>query len=210
MVKGSSQGSASMDQVRELLVGTQLKDMENRFQRQEEQFHRELADLQNHFKNRLDSLENFMKSETATMMHRLREEQAERAAAVKTEQRERAEALAAEQKERVEAFTKLSKELATLDETLERRLVALSGTLDTTERELRQLHLAENSRLADKIDEKYKDALTALGSTSDQIRNDMASRSTVSSLLTEMAMKLSGQWADIGADSGASATDDEA
>ena len=37
--------NTSMDQVRELLMGTQLKDMENRLLRQDERFVQEIADL---------------------------------------------------------------------------------------------------------------------------------------------------------------------
>lgn len=195
----------SMDQVRDLLLGTQLKDMETRFQRQEEHFLREISDLQNSFKNRLESLENFMKSETTSLLHRLQEEQSERGAALKNEQRERLESIKAEQRERAESLrneqrerneslAQITKDLANLEEASERKLAALSGTLDAAERELRQLLLSENSRLSEKVEEKYKDALNALSKTAAQIRHDMASRSAVSNLLTEMAVKLSGQW----------------
>ena len=71
---GYPQETAQMDQVRELLFGAQLKDMETRFRRQEERFLREIADSRDAMKTRLDSLENFMKSETATILHRLKEE----------------------------------------------------------------------------------------------------------------------------------------
>ena len=191
--------SNSMDQVRDLLMGTQLKDMENKFQRQEDRLLREISDLRDSFKSRIESLENFMKSETSTLMHRLREEQTERAAAIKDEQRERLEALKNEQRERQEAmradsFTQLAKDLSALEEAIDRKLTALSGTLDTAERELRHLMLSENARLSNNTDEKYKEALDALSTTASQIRHDMASRSQVSGLFTEMAVKLSGYW----------------
>ena len=70
--------NASMDQVRELLMGTQLKDMENRILRQEERFKQEIADFRETVKNRLDSLESFMKSESSSLLHRLQEEKSER------------------------------------------------------------------------------------------------------------------------------------
>ncbi len=197
----------SMEQVRELLLGTQMKDVENRFQRLEERFQRDLSDLRDSVKNRIESLEGFMKSESASFLHRLREEQEERGAALKNEQRERLDALKAEknerqealkneQRERSEGLAQMMRDLATLEQEQERKLKALSGTLDTAERELRQLLLAESARLADKVEQKYKDALNVLANTAAQIRHDMATRSQVSSLLTEMAVKLSGQWTD--------------
>jgi hypothetical protein len=197
----------SMDQVRELLLGTQMKDVENRFQRLEEHFQRDLSDLRDSVKNRIESLESFMKSESASFLHRLREEQEERAAALKNEQRERfdalkteknerQEALKNEQRERNEGLAQMMRDLTAMEQEQERKLKALSGTLDTAERELRQLLLSENARLSDKVEQKYKDALNVLTNTAAQIRHDMATRSQVSSLLTETAMKLSGQWTD--------------
>ncbi len=200
------QETAQMDQVRELLFGAQLKDMEIRLKRQEERFLREIGDCRDDLKKRMESLENFMKSEIGSVLHRLKEEQDEREEALKTEQRERGDSLKAEQRERVEslrneqrermeAIALLSKELATASETLDRKIAKVSGTLDTTERELRQLLLAESGSLSSKIEEKYQSALDVLANTAAQIRHDMVYRSALSGMLTEVAVKLSGQWA---------------
>ena len=197
--------SAPMEQVRELLFGAQLKDMETRFQRQEERFQREISDVRDALKKRLDSLENFMKSETTTILHRLKEEQAERNEALKAEQRERSEGfkneqrergegLKSEQRERVEAVAQLVKDLASTTEAFERKVAKVSSTLDSAERELRQLLLSESGSLSDKIEEKYQDALDVLSNTASQIRHDMVHRSSLSGMFTEVAIKLSGQW----------------
>ncbi|MDR1709347.1 MAG: hypothetical protein LBS70_06460 [Candidatus Accumulibacter sp.] len=191
-----SQGieTAPMEQVRELLFGSQLKDMETRYQRQEERFQREMADSRDALKTRLDSLENFMKSEIASLLHRLKGEEEERAEVIKAEQRERGENLKAEQRERGEAVAKLTQDLAAATEAFERKLAKLSSTLDNTERELRQLLQSESGALSAKVDEKYQDALKALSRASSDIRGDMMYRSSFSTMLTEMAVKLSGQW----------------
>ena len=199
------QETAQMEQVRELLFGAQLKDMETRFKRQEERFLREMADTRDALKTRLDSLENFMKSETSSILHRLKEEQGEREESLKAEQRERADSMKAEQRERTEGFkneqrerseavTHVMKELGSSVETLERKIAKVSSTLDTTERELRQLLLSESSGLSNTIDEKYQEALRVIANTASQIRHDMVHRSALSGMLTEVAVKLSGQW----------------
>ena len=203
---GYTQETASMEQVRELLFGAQLKDMETRAQRQEERFLRELADVRDSLKSRLDSLENFLKSETGSLLHRLQEEQAERdnalkaeqrerAEAVRAEQRERAETLKSEQRERVEALAQLSKDLAAAVEASDRKIAKVSGTLDAVEHELRGLLMSESGSLSSKIDDRYQDALGVLSKTAAQIRHDMVYRSSLSSMFTEIAVKLSGQWA---------------
>ena len=188
------QETAQMEQVRELLFGAQLKDMETRFKRQEERFLREMADTRDALKTRLDSLENFMKSETSSTLHRLKEEQGEREETLKAEQRERSEGFKSEQRERSEAVAQVMKELGSSVEALERKIAKVSSTLDTTERELRQLLLSESSGLSTAIDEKYQESLRVIANTASQIRHDMVHRSALSGMLTEVAVKLSGQW----------------
>jgi signal transduction histidine kinase len=179
--------SASMDQVRELLFGAQLKDMETRARRQEERFLREIGDVRDSLKSRLDSLENFLRSESGSLLHRLQEEQAERESAIKTEQRERAASLA-----------QLAKELASTAEAFERKIAKLSGALDTATHELRGLLMAESNSLSSKLEERYQDALRVLSETAVQIRHDLVYRSSLSSMFTEVAVKLSGRTMGLG------------
>ena len=183
--------TASMEQVRELLFGAQLKDMEIRFQRQEERFVRDVADAKDALRKRIDSLENFMSSEVTSILTRIKEEQKERDQSIKTEQRERAEYIKTEQRERVENIAKLASDLASAIETFERKVEKLSNTMDSTERDLRSLMLDESKSLSDKTEAKYQDALAVIAKTAAQIRHDMVYRTSLSSMLTEMVVKLS-------------------
>jgi DNA repair exonuclease SbcCD ATPase subunit len=197
--------ATSMDQVRDILFGAQLKDLEARFQRQEERLSREINDARDALKKRLDSLENFMKSENASLLNRIKEEgverdseikneQRERSEALKSEQRERNEALKNEQRERADACAQLAKDLASAAENFERKLAKLSGALDATERDLRQLLLTESGSLADKVEEKYQEALEVIAGTAAQVRHDMVYRTSLSGLFNDVAVKLSHPW----------------
>ena len=214
--KEQSSANAPMEQVREILFGAQLKDMEIRFKRQEERFIQEISDIRDSFKKRLDSLENFMRSEAAGLLDRLKRETEEREATLKAEQRERSEALAAEQRERQEAIKeekrerqeavknedrerqeasgRLASDLSGAVEAFERKLGKLTGTLDAAERDLRSLLLNESGSLNEKIDKKYADALKALARTNAQIRNDMVYRAALSGLFAESVGALAQPW----------------
>jgi len=183
--------ASSMNQVRDILFGAQLKDLETRFQRQEERFTREVNDARDALKKRLDTLENFMKSENASLLNRIREEGAERASEIKNEQRERSDSLKNEQRERADALAQLAKDLATAVEGFERKLGKLSNVLDATERELRQLLITESGSLTDKVEKKYQEALDVIASTASQIRHDMVYRSSLTGLFHDVAVKLS-------------------
>lgn len=212
----SSSVGAPMEQVREILFGAQLKDMEVRFKRQEERLLREIHDVKDSLKKRLDSLENFMKSEVSSLLERLRREQEEREAvqrteqkersealqteqrerleAMKNEQRERVEAQKAEERERLEAVARLTGDLTATSESFERRMAKLSNTIDTVERDLRSLLLTESGSLTDKIEGKYADALNVLAKTAAQIRTDMVYRTALSGMFAEMVGGLSKPW----------------
>ena len=183
--KKDSNDIVSMNQVRDLLFGTQLKDIEARFQRQEARFQREVNDAKEALKARLDSLENFMRSETASLLHRVNTEASERDAALKAEQRER-----------IESCNTLAGNIAAAEQAFERRIAALSNTLDNTEQEIRKLVQTETNSLNNKIDEKYAAALQVISETASQIRHDMVYRSTLANMFTAMAVKLSNQWSE--------------
>jgi gas vesicle protein len=187
----AAQDAAPMEQVRDLLFGAQMKEVGTHFQRQDEQFERKIADVRDALSGRLDTLENFMKSEVASLLRHLKEEQSERDSLLKAEQRERAESL-----------TKLTKDLAAAVETFERKAGKAADALNTTERELRQLIMTDNTALSGKIEAKYQDALSVLARTAEEIRDDMVYRSALSGMFTETALRLSGQWSDDPADKG--------
>ena len=183
MNNNDNQDIVSMNQVRDLLFGTQLRDIETRFQRQEARFQREVNDAKEALKMRLDSLENFMRSETASLVHRINTEAIERDAVQKAEQRDR-----------IESFNTLAGNIIAAEKAFERRMTAISNTLDNAEQEIRKLMQAETNNLNNKVDEKYTSALNVISNTASQIRQDMVCRSTLSNLFTEIAVKLSNQW----------------
>ncbi len=194
--------NSSMDQVRELLMGTHLKDMGNRMKRQEETFLQEIANLRDNMQNRVDSLENFMKNEFASFLRRLQEEKEERTSVLKNEHRERTEAIRTEQKERIrafreetkergEAFKRLDQDLAAREKEIERKFASVSASLDAAEKGLRELMLSENTRLAQTVEERYQELLERLANTEAQIRHDVVSRSTLSAMFAEAAVRFS-------------------
>ncbi|MGH9175351.1 MAG: hypothetical protein ACRD1H_13390, partial [Vicinamibacterales bacterium] len=71
-------GGASLDKVRDILFGVQIRDYDRRFARLEERLAKETVDLKDEVKKRLDALEGFMKSETESLADRLKVEREER------------------------------------------------------------------------------------------------------------------------------------
>ncbi|PIE69008.1 MAG: hypothetical protein CSA21_04270 [Deltaproteobacteria bacterium] len=194
--------NSSMDQVRELLMGTHLKDMGIRMKRQEEMFLREIAKLRDDMQNRVDSLENFMKNEFASLLRRLQEEKDERSSLLKNEHRERTEAIRSERKERFnslkeekkdreQAFKSLEQDLASKEKEIERKFVSVSSSLDASEKGLRELVLSEYTRLTQTLEERYQKVMERLANTDAQIRHDVVARSQISAMFAEAAVRFS-------------------
>ncbi|MDR1872379.1 MAG: hypothetical protein LBS60_10775 [Deltaproteobacteria bacterium] len=231
----ASQSEAPIAQVREILFGAQLKDMETRFRRQEEKLLREIAEVKDSLRSRLDSLENFMKSEVSALLNRIREERDDREQALKSEQSQRQEetqaairernellsqarrdftdGLSQEKRERTESLAKLTSELGQAVESSDRRHTKLANSLDLTERTIRELLMSESSSLTDKIDEKYNESISVTEKTAAQIRSDMVYRTALSTMFTEIVGSLSKPWnldvSPVGEDDGLVLVDDQ-
>ncbi|MCL1916240.1 MAG: hypothetical protein FWG17_06025 [Desulfovibrionaceae bacterium] len=198
------QENTSMQQVRELLFGSHLKDMEQRFQRQETILAQEINDVREAMNIRMDSLENFLKSEAASLVKRLEEErtewdkmlkieQRERAAALQNEERHRSADFKNERRERDEALAQLNRAITATNDTLEVRIIKVADTLNAVDQELRALMLAESGTLSAKLEGRHQDAMKAVGDINMHMRQNVVYRSSLSSALAELAIKLSDQ-----------------
>src|SRR5580698_8000408 len=72
---------ASVDKIRDILFGSQIKNYEARFARLEENLVRETVELKETMRRRFESLEGFFKSESEALAARLRAEREERSSA---------------------------------------------------------------------------------------------------------------------------------
>lgn len=151
----------SMEQVRELLFGAQLKEIEERLHRQEEQIARELAALRDEVRSGLQGLEGALSGR-----------------------------LEAEARQRGADKNESGKELARLQADLEKRAAALAASLDKSESSLKALISSENVRITSAVEARYKSALASLSESTAQIREDMVDRSAISALLMDLAGKL--------------------
>ncbi len=200
--KESETSVSSMEQVRDLLMGTHIKEVENRFQRQEQLFLREIATLRENIQNSVNSLENFMKNEFASLSRRLEDEKSERTILIQNENKERLEAVRCEQEERVRLFeaekqkreeglNRVNQELLNKKVELERKIDSLSSLLDSEVAGIRNLILSENSRLLQTLEERHRKGMETLESTALHIRQDTVSRASLSSMFAEVAVRFS-------------------
>jgi hypothetical protein len=164
-------GGASIDKVREILFGSQVRDFERRFIRLDERVAKEISDLKEQIKTRLDALELYTKNEAESLAEQIKTERAERS----------------------DATTDLSRELKDTGKSFERRAAALDDQFSKGQRELRQQMLDQHQRLSDEIRRRVDEVLAALAREAQELRSDKTDRATLASLLTEMALRLTNE-----------------
>jgi uncharacterized phage infection (PIP) family protein YhgE len=168
---GDPGNAASIDKVRDILFGGQVREFDRRFSRLEERLLKETNDLKEHLKGRLDALEKFTKKETESLADKIKSEHDDRA----------------------DSHSTLARELKDTAKSLEKRTASLDDQQTKSQRELRQQILEQGQRLGEDLRKRVDDVLARLASEAQQLRSDKADRATVAALLTEMALRLSGE-----------------
>lgn len=163
-----SSGDASIEKVRDILFGNQVRDFERRFARLEERIVKDTNDLKEQLTARVEALDGFTRKEIESL----------------------AEQIKAEHESRVESVSSVLRELKATADALERRTTSLDDQLTRSQREIRQQILDQNQRLSDEIRRKTDEVLAALAREAQDLRSDKADRSTIAALFNEMAMRL--------------------
>jgi hypothetical protein len=188
-VRGKSQpgggdeiSAGHLEKVRDILFGTQMREVERRFARLEERLVKVSADLRDDLRKRVDALEGYVKKELETLAAKLKQEEGERG----------------------EAGRALARELAEAAAGLDRRIVQLSDHGATSERDLRQQLLEQSRQLSDEMEKGRQQVAAALESAVNELRGDKVDRAALANFLTEMAMRLTDEFRLPGGDLSAS------
>lgn len=165
---GELPGGGNVDNIREILFGTHMRQYEKRFQRLEEMLAKEANDLREEMRRRLDALETFTKQEVEAL----------------------SDGIKAEKGERKQACNDLGKELNGLTKELDKRGSSLEGAFDKGLRDLRTALLDQSKSLSKEIKAKGDGVLAELQREIEELRVDKTDRAALMSLFTEMAMRL--------------------
>ncbi len=164
--------SGNVDRIRHILFGNQMRDYDRRFQRLEDRLVKEAAALRGEVRKRVDDLEGFVHGEVETLTQRLRAEHAERTGALE----------------------KLGRELAETARGLESRLHGVDEQTANGIRDLRQRLLEQSKALGAELKERHEQLQAALDGEAGQIRGAMTGRESLAEMLTEVALRLKGEF----------------
>jgi len=160
--------AGNVDQIRDIIFGSQMRDYESRFQRLEERLLSELSSVRKEVNNRVETLETYMQSEIGALNDRLASERDERES---------------EDKVLEDEIKKLSKELL-------RKLAHLDESVAKQNRDLRQQLLDQSKNLSSDIEATREQLNGALTRSSDELRNSKTDRVALAELFSEVSLRL--------------------
>jgi DNA anti-recombination protein RmuC len=161
----------SLNKVRDILIGSQMRELDKKFARLEERLVKECSDLRDETRKRLDTLENFIKEEADSLSSRTKNEQVKRDEAVKA----------------------INEEQRKLAESLEKKMAEIDEEANKTQRELRQQIFSQSQSLHDDIRQKYEEIVALLERETYELRSEKTDRNQLAALFSELALRLNSQ-----------------
>lgn len=165
-------GGGSLDKVRDILFGANMRDYEKRFVQMEEKFAADTAEMRAEVRKRCDALETYVKREIDALNERLKTERNERIAAEK------------ESTQETRDFMKNS----------EKKLGQLDESLVKTQRDLHEQMLSQSKELSEEIRQRAEGLAAAMERAVKELRNEKTDRQALAALFTEVAMRLNHQF----------------
>jgi hypothetical protein len=159
---------ASVDKIRDILFGSQIKNYEVRFGRVEEALARETAEIKDTMRRRLDSLEAFFKKETDSLAARLK----------------------AERDEREEILNTIGRELKATAAQLSKKILDLDNKAAQDRSAARQELMTESRKLLDEIRQRHESLSGLLENRVQELRHGKTDRSALAALFVELAVRL--------------------
>lgn len=168
---GDGSGSGSLEKIRDILFGNQMREYDKRFSRLEERLAKEYSDLREETRKRLDSLETYIQKEVGFLTERLKKDQTERD----------------------ETQQQLTQELKELIKSLERKISQLDEQTSTSARDIRQQMLSQSKSIDEHIRQKSEGILAALERETQELRTAKTDRSALAAIFAELAMRLNNE-----------------
>jgi DNA repair exonuclease SbcCD ATPase subunit len=171
-------GAGNVDKIRDILFGSHMRDYESRFARLEETLIKETFEIRETNRRRFDQLESYIKREFETAQTRLK----------------------GERDERSDSASQLSREIKELNDSLSRRIRDLDDRETNVERDLRSDLLQQARELTEEIRARHDELSTILDRRVSELRDGKTDRAALSTLFTEVALRLSDQFQIPGAE----------
>jgi hypothetical protein len=161
--------AGSMEKIRDILFGNQVRDFDRRFARMEEHLSKSAADLRDEVNKRMEALERFFKEELETLKDRIKNEAEKRSDAEK----------------------RLGDDLKGASAALSKAIQQAEEKASERATELRQQILQQSKELIGEIQAKHEQSGRAIAQVAERLDESKINRGTLAEYLVDIAMRLS-------------------
>ncbi len=173
---GVAGAEGNVEQIRDILFGTQMRDYESKFSKLESRLAKDISSIRNEINKRLDSLEVYLDDELLSIRDNMKQEKQERSTALR----------------------EVAQDLKNTQKALEKKISTVETQLDKSIAQLRKQLLEQNKSLTDEIISKHIETTESLDAIAQELRYDKLNRNTMAELLSEIALRISDDPADGG------------
>ncbi|GGG74904.1 hypothetical protein [Edaphobacter dinghuensis] len=160
--------AASVDKIRDIIFGSQIKNYEARFVRLEEALVRETSELKDTMRKRFESIELFFKNESEALAIRLR----------------------AEREERTSLISNLERDMKDMQSAFTRRLNDIDAAMSEGQSALRKELMTESRKLQEEIEQRHDSIRSLMETRVSDLRVQKTDRALMADLFREMAAQL--------------------
>jgi len=162
----------NVDQIRDIIFGSQMRDYEQRFVRLEERVLNEADALRSETNNRLDALETYIKQEVSSL----------------------ADGISAERGEREDDTRHLTSELSKHAGDADKRLSQLQDKLNQGQGDTREALLEQSKILLAEIQNVRTSLIEQMGKNNATLEDNKTDRKALADMFNEVAMRLNGDF----------------
>ena len=168
MDPGLSSEGENIDKIRDILFGSQTRQIEKKLITMEGKIDKEIASLRSETKTTLDTLEQFLRKELQSLSDQLTSEKSERA----------------------ESVENLSDKITETKKALEKKLSQLSDKVIKDQRETQEQILQQAKNLLEEMHQKNDALQKRMDQSMEELAHEKADRLALANLMIEAAMRL--------------------
>lgn len=170
--EGGQPSGESLDKIRDILFGSQIREQERQTRTLEERLFKSLSDVREDTYKRVSALEDYAKAEFDGLNARAKTEQAER----------------------TKGDRDLTAAMAEAQKALDKRLAEMDERTNDALRDLRKSVLDQSKALRDDLQRAQAEINQTIQRVAAELRHEKADRFALADLLQEVALKLKGEF----------------
>jgi uncharacterized phage infection (PIP) family protein YhgE len=168
LVEGNLGERDSVDRIRDILFGAQVRQFEQRFNLLEETIRKEVVNLRDETRKTIETLENYTKKELESLVAQLKTEQTERS----------------------DSVSDLSGKLDNLNKTLDKKIIRLDEKTTVGQHDLQEQILQQSKNLMREIQQIHAEITATLKKAVEELRKEKTDRMALGNLFNEIGLRL--------------------